>query len=110
MLAYYVEWHMRQALKPILFDDHDKAAADTARTSIVDKARRSAAADRKARTKRTDDGLPVHSFRSLLGDLATVTRNTMAMAGSPDATFVIYPQFTPVQARVFELLGVNIKL
>ena len=108
MLAYYVEWHMRQALKPILFDDHDKA--DAARTSIVAKAKRSKAADRKARTKRTDDGLPVHSFRSLLGDLATVTCNTMAMLGSPDATFVVYPQFTPVQARAFELLGVNIKL
>jgi len=110
MLAYYVEWHMRQALKPILFDDHDKADADAARTSIVAKAKRSKAADRKARTKRTDDGLAVHSFRSLLGDLATVTRNTMAMLGSPDATFVVYPQFTPVQARAFELLGVNIKL
>src|SRR5215472_1176131 len=110
MLAYYVEWHMRQALKPILFDDHDKADADAARTSIVAKAKRSKAADRKARTKRTDDGLPVHSFRSLLGDLATVTCNTMAMLGSPDATFVVYPQFTPVQARAFELLGVNIKL
>ena len=110
MLAYYVEWHMRQALKPIPFDDHDKADADAARTSIVAKAKRSKAADRKARTKRTDDGLPVHSFRSLLGDLATVTCNTMAMVGSPDATFVVYPQFTPVQARAFELLGVNIKL
>jgi Transposase DDE domain len=110
MLAYYVEWHMRQALKPILFDDHDKPAADAARASIVAKAKRSEAADRKARTKRTDDGLAVHSFRSLLGDLATVTHNTMAMIGSPDATFVIYPQFTPVQARAFELLAVNVKM
>jgi len=110
MLAYYVEWHMRTALKPILFDDHDKAAADAERISIVAKAKRSKAAARKARTKRTNDGLPVHSFRSLLGDLATVTRNTMAMAGSPDTTFVIYPQVTPVQARAFELLGVNVKL
>ena len=110
MLAYYVEWHMRQALKTILFDDHDKAKADAARTSIVAKAKRSKAADRKAVTQRTEDGLPVHSFRSLLADLATVTRNTMAMATSPDATFVIYPQFTPVQTRAFQLLGVNVKL
>ena len=110
MLAYYVEWHMRQALKPILFDDHDRAKADAARTSIVAKAKRSKAADRKAATQRTEDGLPVHGFRSLLADLATVTRNTMAMATPPDATFVIYPQFTPVQARAFDLLGVNIKL
>lgn len=54
--------------------------------------------------------MTVHSFRSLLANLATVTRNTMAMASTPDVTFVIYPQFTPVQARAFELLGVNIKL
>ena len=110
MLAYYLEWHMRQALKPILFDDHDKAAAEAARTSIVAKAKRSAAADRKALTKRTDDGLPVHSFRSLLGDLATVTRNTMAMDGQPDATFTLYPQLTPVQARAFQLLDVAVNL
>jgi hypothetical protein len=111
MLAYYVEWHMRQALKPILFDDHDKAQADAARTSIVAKAQRSNAADCKAATKHTDDGLPVHSFRSLFGDLATVTRNLMTMAGQPSAaTFVLYPQLTPVQARAFELLAVNVKL
>jgi hypothetical protein len=110
MLAYYLEWHMRQALKPILFDDHDKAAAEAARTSIVAKAKRSKAAARKAATQRTDDGLPVHSFRSLLGDLATVTRNTMAMAAQPDATFVLYPQLTPVQARAFQLLAVAVNL
>src|SRR6202011_5072233 len=110
MLAYYVEWHMRQKLKPILFDDHDKAAAEAARTSLVAKPSRSAAADRKALTKRTDDGLPVHSFRSLLGDLATVTRNTMAMDGQPDATFTLYPQLTPVQARAFQLLDVAVNV
>jgi len=110
MLAYYLEWHMRRALEPILFDDHDKAAADAARTSIVAKAKRSKAADRKAATQRTDDGLPVHSFRTLLGDLATVTRNTMAMTSQPDATFVLYPQLTPLQERAFQLLDVTVKL
>jgi transposase len=110
MLAYYVEWHMRQALKPILFDDHDKVGADAARTSIVAKAKRSAAADTKAATKRTDDGLPVHSFRSLLGDLATITRNIMAMNGRRDATFTLYPQLTAIQARAFQLLGVAVNL
>jgi transposase len=110
MLAYYLEWHMRRALKPILFDDHDKAAADKARTSIVAKAKRSQAANRKAVTQRTDDGLPVHSFRSLLGDLATVTRNTMAMVGQPDATFTLYPKLTAVQARAFQLLDVAVNL
>jgi transposase len=110
MLAYYVEWHMRQALKPILFDDHDKAAAEAARASIVAKAERSNAADRKAASKRTHDGLPVHSFRSLLADLATVTRNTMAMEQNRDATFVLFPNLTPAQDRAFQLLGVPAKL
>lgn len=110
MLAYYLEWHMRQALKPILFDDHDKVAADAARASIVAKAKRSDAADRKAATKRTHDDLPVHSFRSLLADLATVTRNIMAMTQSRDATFVLYPKLTPAQDRAFQLLGVAVKL
>lgn len=110
MLAYYLEWHMRQALKPILFDDHDKASADAARASIVAKAERSDAANRKAATKRTQDGLPVHSFRSLIADLATITRNTMAMTQSLDTTFVMYPKLTPAQDRAFQLLGVAAKL
>ena len=105
MLAYYVEWHMRQALKPILFDDHDNVAAEATRTSIVAKAERSNAGQRKVATRRTDDDLPVHSFRSLLADLATVTRNTMTISKSKDATFVLYPKLTPVQNRAFELLG-----
>ena len=75
MLAYYVEWHMRARLKPLLFDDHDPAAAEAARASIVAPAQVSEAAKEKARGKRTANGLPVHSFRTLLGDLATITRN-----------------------------------
>jgi transposase len=110
MLAYYLEWHMREQLKPILFDDHDKAAAEAARASIVAKAERSSAAQRKAAAKRTADHLPVHSFRSLLDDLATVTRNTMAMMQSPDATFVLYPKLTPAQERAFQLLDVPLRL
>jgi hypothetical protein len=66
---------------------------------FVAKAERSEAAQRKARNRSTDDGLPVHSFRSLLADLATVTRNVMAMDGAPEASFVLYPQLTPVQDR-----------
>jgi len=77
MLAYYLEWHMRQAFAPMLFDDHDPAAGEALRASPVAKAQPSPAAKRKAKTKRTDDGLPVHSFRSLLADLATLTRNTV---------------------------------
>ena len=110
MLTYYLEWHMRQDLRPIIFEDHDKATARAARPSIVAKAERSTAAEKKAATKRTNDGLPVHSFRSLLTDLATVTRNTMAMADSPETTFVLYPKFTPLQERAFQLLDTQVRL
>jgi hypothetical protein len=54
--------------------------------------------------------LPVYSFRSLLADLASVTRNTMALAQSPEAAFVLYPKLTPVQDRAFQLLGVSVRL
>jgi hypothetical protein len=110
MLAYYLEWHMRQALAPILFDDHQRAEAAAARSSIVAPAQRSKAARRKAATKRTADGLPVHSFQSLLAELATFTRNTMAMADAPHDTFLLFPQPTPVQLRAFELLAVQPRL
>jgi hypothetical protein len=110
MLAYYVEWHMRQALAPVLFDDHQRAEAAAARASIVAPAQRSRAARRKAASKRTEDGLPVHSFQSLLAELATFTRNTMAVERAPDDTFLLYPQLTPLQLRSFELLGVAARL
>src|SRR4051795_4459372 len=77
MLAYYLEWHMRQRLAPMLFDDTDKEAAEALRASVVAKAQRSPAAVQKQTTGLTPDGLPVHSFQSLLADLATVARNTI---------------------------------
>ena len=82
MLAYYVEWHMRHALAPLLFDDDDPAAAEQQRPSVVAAARRSPAALAKAGCKQTDDDLPVHSFRTLLTDLGTLTANTMQVAES----------------------------
>ncbi|SRR6266404_4734307 len=107
LLAYYLEWHMRQALAPILYDDHDRPAAEAARASIVAPAQRSKAARRKAASKRTADGLPVLSFRSLLAELATFTRNTMAPAEHPDATFILYPTPTDIQTRAFHLLDLD---
>ena len=77
MLAYYVEWHMRKELAPLLFDDHDPEAAERLRASVVQPAQRSPAARNKAARKRTHDDLPVHSFRSLLSELSTFTANTM---------------------------------
>jgi len=106
MLAYYVEWHMRQALKPLLFDDHDPAAAEQQRASVVQKAKRSPAARAKAARKRTADDLPVHSFRTLLADLGTLTANTMRVVDG-DATFTLLTKPTPGQQRSLELLGVS---
>ncbi len=108
MLAYYVAWHMRQDLAPLLFDDHDPAAAERQRASVVRKAERSPAARAKAARKRTAEDLPVHSFRTLLADLGTLTANTMRVADS-DATFALLTEPTPVQQRCFELLGVTPK-
>jgi hypothetical protein len=108
MLAYYLEWHMRRALAPILFDDHDRAAGEALRASPVAKAQSSPAAKRKAKTKRTDDGLPVHSFRSLLDDLATLTRNTVRFGRA--ATFPVLAKPTDIQHRAFDLLGLQIEL
>jgi len=104
MLAYYLEWHMRQAFAPMLFDDHDPAAGEALRASPVAKAQPSPAAKRKAKTKRTDDGLPVHSFRSLLADLATLTRNTVRFGRA--ATFPVLATPTQIQRRALVLLGV----
>jgi hypothetical protein len=109
MLAYYLEWHMRQPLAPMLFDDHDRASAEAERVSPVAKAKVSKAAYRKASTQHIDldDGevQPVHSFRTLLSDLATLTRNTVCFGGQKMLTVQTTP--TPVQRRAFSLLGVN---
>jgi hypothetical protein len=108
MLAYYLECHMRQALAPILFDDHDRAAGEALRISPVAKAQPSPAAKRKAASKRTDDGVPVHSFRSLLADLATLTRNTVRFGRA--ATFPVLATPTEIQRRALDLLGVQATL
>ena len=108
MLAYYVEFHMRSRLAPLLFDDHDRAAAAAERTSIVAPAQRSPAAKRKAALRRTDDGLPVHSFRSLLNDLATLCLNKVSLPSNPKYRFDLPTKPTPLQARAFELLGVSL--
>ncbi len=107
MLAYYVEFHMRSRLAPILFDDHDRAAAEVERKSIVAPAEISPAARRKATTRRTDDGLPVHSFRSLLNDLAPLCLNKVSLPGNQKYRFDLPTKPTPLQARTFELLGVG---
>jgi transposase len=108
MLAYYVEWHMREKLAPLLFDDHDKAAAQARRDSMVKPAKRSAAAERKALTKQTAQAEPVHSFQSLLADLATLTINRVQPANQTVPAFDKLAVPTPLQQRAFALLGVKV--
>jgi hypothetical protein len=104
MLAYYVEWHMRQALAPMLFDDDDREGAQQLRPSVVAPAQRSLKAQSKAQEKHTEDGLPVHSFQTLLQDLATLTKNRVRLA---EQSFDMIATPTAVQQRAFELLRVQ---
>lgn len=107
MLAYYVEWHMRQRLAPMLYDDADKQAAEAMRTSIVAKAQRSPSAIAKQTCGTTPDGLPVHSFQSLLADLASLAKNTVTTALDPNRAFTLNTRPTTIQQKAFDLLGVN---
>jgi hypothetical protein len=107
MLAYYVEWHMRRKLAPILFDDHERQEAESLRPSIVSRAPRSEAARTKDDTKQTADGLPVHSFHTLLADLGTLAKNHVRLADTPGSELDVLTQPTPVQQRAFDLLGVT---
>jgi transposase len=110
MLAYYVEWHMRQALAPLLFDDHDKPQAQAARTSIVAPAVRSDAARRKAATRKTEEGLKVHSFQTLLSDLATIAKNRIQPKDKKIPAFDMLTTPTPLQQQAFDLLGVTLRI
>src|SRR6202008_3772717 len=110
MLAYYLQWHMRRSLAPMLFDEPDPAAHEAQRSSPVAKAEPSPAAQRKVARKRTDpaegEPLPVHSFHTLLGDLATLTRNLVRLGG--DRLTAILPTPTRTQPRALDLLGVTL--
>jgi Transposase DDE domain len=108
MLAYYLEWHMRQRLASMLFDDTDKDEAEALRSSVVAPAQRSKAAVRKQTTGMTPDGLPVHSFRTLLADLATLARNTIITAINPNYPLTVVTRPTPVQQKAFDLLGLAV--
>jgi len=114
MLAYYVEWHLRQAWAELLFDDDDRAAGEARRTSVVAPAQRSPRAQRKAATQRTPaaaqtpQGWPVHSFQTLLADLATLAKNRVRFGGADAATLTIYTQPTPLQQHALNLLQVTL--
>jgi transposase len=108
MLAYYVEWHMRKNLAPLLFDEEDKIAAEKLRTSVVAPAQRSTSAQAKAHTKRTPDDLPVHSFQTLLGDLATIVSNHVQPKDASTPAFDIITVPTALQRRALDLLQVSL--
>ncbi len=98
MLAYYLTWHLKAAWKPLLFTDENRPESE----DPVAKAVRSPEAEQKARTKRTSDGAPAHSYRTLLAELATQTRNTTRLAGQT-STFEKLTRPTELQARALEL-------
>jgi hypothetical protein len=106
MLAYYVEWHMRQAWAPLLFAEDDPTNAAQRRGSPVKPATRSMSAQSKAYTKKTPQGETVHSFRGLLDHLATLTKNTIQPTGDlPSFDRLTVP--TPLQQKAFDLLDVS---
>jgi hypothetical protein len=104
MLAYYVEWHMREAWRELMFADTDQQAK--ASRDPVAPARRSRAALAKAARHRLDDDTPVHSFATLIAELATIVRNTCRtpQAGLDAPTFEILTTPNPKQQRAFDLL------
>lgn len=106
MLAYYVEWHMKQALAPMLFNDEDDTPADWDGVTPV---QRSKNALSKARRKKTSDNLPVHSFSTLMADLGTITLNQIrSKLDGADLTFFKITQPTPGQQRALDLLNVSL--
>ncbi len=107
MLACHVEWHMRRRLAPILFEDDDREGARARRNSPVEKAEVSESARAKADTKRTPDGLPVHSFTTLLSDLATLTLNEATVPDGPDHGIPVFAQPTELQGRALDLLEID---
>jgi len=108
MLAYYVEWHLRGALAELLFDDHEREAAEATRKSIVSPAPRSEAAQRKDHERRTSAGMAVQSFQCLLKDLATLCKNRVRWESTPQLEFQRLTLPTALQRRVFELLGLSV--
>ncbi len=104
LLAYYVEWHMRQAWAPLLFDDETLGVERKTRDPVAP-AKPSASAKRKKAVRRTEDGLPVHSFTTLMAELATRCRNRCRLKADPQSP-VIYQDTDPtaLQARALELI------
>jgi transposase len=107
MLAYHVEWHLRQALAPLLFHDTDIDAARAERSSPVAKTEPSEAVKAKKASKRNADGLAVMGFAGLIDHLGTLVRNTIGAPFHGDHEFILHSTATPIQAEAFRLLGLD---
>ena len=107
MFAYYVEWHMRRRLAPLLFQDDDPVAARARRDTPVEPAEVSDRAKHKADTKTTPEGFPVHSFPTLLGDLSTIALNRLTLPTQAKTAITIATEPTTLQRQAFDLLGVD---
>jgi len=104
MLAYYVEWHMRAAWRELMFTDEDQGAKET--RDPVAPAECSAEAKAKVARRHHEDGAPIHSFQTLLANLATIVSNTCRTSAEDDApTFTVTTQPTPLQQRAMELIA-----
>jgi hypothetical protein len=107
MLAYHVEWHLRQALAPLLFHDTDILAARAQRSSPVEKTDPSPSAQAKKATKHNHDGLPVMAFGDLMAHLGTLARNTVAASLQKGHTFILHTKPTKLQEAAFKLLDID---
>jgi transposase len=107
MLAYYVEWHLRRRLAPLLFDDEDPAGAEELRSSVVAPAQVSPGARKKAQTLHTADGLPVHSFQTLLKALSRVSKTRIRIRFADSEPFEKLSGLAPLQDKAFSLLGLR---
>jgi hypothetical protein len=104
VLAYYVEWHLRRAWRPLLFEDEELDGARAIRDPVAP-AKPSDSARRKKTTHRTAGGLPVHSFRTLLAHLGCRSRETYQVGSDPSgATFARVTELDPVQQEALRLL------
>ena len=108
MCAYYVGWHMRRRLAPLLFQDDDPVAARARRDTPVEPAEVSDRAKDKADTKTTPEGFPVHSFPTLLGDLSTIALNRLTLPTQAKTAITIATEPTTLQRQAFDLLGVDL--
>ena len=108
MLAYHEEWYMRRDLAPILFEDDNREGVRARHSSPVEKTEVSESTKAKADTKRTPDGLPVHSQTTLPSNLATLMPNEVKLPGRPDYAFPLMAQPTEPQRRAVELLDIDL--